>query len=211
MTALIIVDVQRDFLPGGALPVPEGDAIIPVLNRIQTRYPLVALTQDWHPPDHLSFASQHPGKQPLDRIELDGLEQVLWPDHCVWDTPGAALADGLNTGPAAAIFRKGMDRRVDSYSAFFDNGRRHQTGLADWLRGLGVSEVHVAGLAADYCVACTARDAAELGFQVALLEDATRPISAEGFARIAAELRQRGVRIGPSETLAPHADDRPSR
>ena len=203
MTALIIVDVQRDFLPGGALPVPEGDAVIPVLNRLQARYPLVALTQDWHPPNHLSFASQHPGRKPLDRIELDGLEQVLWPDHCVWNSPGAALADALDTGRAAAIFRKGMDRRVDSYSGFFDNGRRRKTGLAEWLRGLGVTEVHVAGLAADYCVAATARDAAELGFRVAILEDATRPISAAGFAQIADELRQRGVRIGPSDTLRP--------
>jgi nicotinamidase/pyrazinamidase len=203
MTALIIVDVQRDFLPGGALPVPEGDAVIPVLNRLQARYPLVALTQDWHPPDHLSFASQHPGRKPLDRIELDGLEQVLWPDHCVWNSPGAALADALDTGRAAAIFRKGMDRRVDSYSGFFDNGRRRKTGLAEWLRGLGVTEVHVAGLAADYCVAATARDAAELGFRVAILEDATRPISAAGFAQIADELRRRGVRIGPSDALRP--------
>lgn len=203
MTALIIVDVQRDFLPGGALPVPEGDAVIPVLNRIQARYPLVTLTQDWHPPDHLSFASQHPDRKPLERIELDGLEQVLWPDHCVWNSPGAALADALDTGHAAAIFRKGLDRRVDSYSGFFDNGRRRKTGLAEWLRGLGVDEVHVAGLAADYCVAYTARDAAELGFRVAILEDATRPISAAGFAQIAAELRQRGVRLGPSDALRP--------
>ncbi len=204
MTALIIVDVQRDFLPGGPLPVPEGDAVIPVLNRIQGRYRLVALTQDWHPPGHLSFAANHPGRKPLERIELDGLEQVLWPVHCVWNSPGAALADTLDTGPAAAIFRKGMDPRVDSYSGFFDNGRQHKTGLAEWLRAMGVAEVHVAGLAADYCVASTARDAVELGFRVAILEDATRPISASGFAQLAAELRRRGVRIGPSETLSPH-------
>ncbi len=201
MKALIIVDVQRDFLPGGALPVPEGDAVIPVLNRIQARYPLVALTQDWHPPDHLSFASQYPGHRPFDRIQLEGLDQVLWPDHCVWNSPGAALAETLDTGRAAAIFRKGMDRRVDSYSGFFDNGRRRKTGLAEWLRGLGVTEVHVGGLAADYCVAYTARDAAELGFDVVVLEDATRPISAQGFEQIAAELRQRGVRIAPSDAV----------
>ena len=201
MTALIIVDVQRDFLPGGALPVPEGDAIIPRLNCLQPHYPLVALTQDWHPPEHLSFAANHPGCRPLEVVELDGLAQVLWPVHCVWNSPGAALAEGLDTGRAAAIFRKGMDARVDSYSGFFDNGRRRKTGLGDWLRGLGVDEVHVAGLAADYCVAYTARDAAELGFRAAIVEDATRPISAEGFARIAAELRQRGVRIEPSARL----------
>ncbi len=201
MTALIIVDVQRDFLPGGALPVPAGDTILPLLNRLQRHYPLVALTQDWHPPGHLSFAANHPGRRPLEVVQLDGLAQVLWPVHCVWDSPGAALAEGLDTGRAAAIFRKGMDVRVDSYSGFFDNGRRRKTGLGDWLRGLGVDEVHVAGLAADYCVACTARDAADLGFRVAIIEDATRPISAEDFARIAAELRPHGVRIEPSARL----------
>jgi nicotinamidase/pyrazinamidase len=203
MTALIIVDVQRDFLPGGALAVPEGDAIIPVLNRLQARYPVVALTQDWHPPDHLSFASNHPGRRPLEVIDLDGIQQVLWPDHCVWNTPGAALADALDTARAAAIFRKGMDRRVDSYSGFFDNGRRHKTGLAEWLRALGVTEVHVAGLAADYCVAYTAADACELGFRTVIVEDATRPISAEGFARLGDPLRARGVRIEPSTRLEP--------
>jgi nicotinamidase/pyrazinamidase len=203
MTALIIVDVQRDFLPGGALAVPEGDAIIPVLNRLQARYPVVALTQDWHPPDHLSFASNHPGRRPLEVIDLDGIQQVLWPDHCVWNTPGAALADALDTARAAAIFRKGMDRRVDSYSGFFDNGRRHKTGLAEWLRALGVTEVHVAGLAADYCVAYTAADACELGFRTVIVEDATRPISAEGFARLGDQLRARGVRIEPSTRLEP--------
>lgn len=201
MTALIIVDVQRDFLPGGALAVPEGDAIIPVLNRIQAHYNVVALTQDWHPPNHLSFASNHPGRKPLEVIELGGLPQVLWPDHCVWNTPGAAVADALDTGRAAAIFRKGMDPRVDSYSGFFDNGRRHKTGLAEWLRGLGVTEVHVAGLAADYCVAWTAMDACDLGFRTVIVEDATRPISAEGFMRMKEDLRARGIRVEPSRQL----------
>lgn len=203
MKALIIVDVQRDFLPGGALPVPEGDRIVPVINRLQPHYELVVLTQDWHPPTHLSFASNHPGRRPFETIELDGLQQVLWPDHCVWGTPGAGFADALDTTRAAAIFRKGMDPRVDSYSGFFDNGRKHKTGLGDWLRGMGVTEVHVVGLAADYCVAYTARDAAELGFKTVIIEDATRPISPPGFARMAEDLRKCGVRIEPSAQLVP--------
>lgn len=201
MTALVIVDVQRDFVPGGRLPVPRGDEIIPVINRIQSRYPLVVLTQDWHPPNHLSFASNHPGRQPFERMELDGLEQVLWPDHCVWNSAGAAFDERLETARAAAIFRKGMDPRVDSYSGFFDNGRRRRTGLAEWLRGMGVRSVHVVGLAADYCVAWTARDAAELGFQTAVLTDATMALSAADFERVAAELRQRGVVVEPSDRV----------
>ncbi len=201
MKALLIVDVQVDFLPGGALPVPHGDVIVPVINRIQRLYPLVAATQDWHPPGHLSFASSHPGRKPFDVIMLNGAEQVLWPDHCVWDTPGANFAPGLETGHIAAIFRKGMDPNVDSYSGFFDNGRRRKTGLAEWLRGMGVSEVHVAGLAADYCVAYTARDAAMLGFKVTILLDATRPISKPGFERVATELAGIGVRIVPSNEV----------
>jgi nicotinamidase/pyrazinamidase len=195
MTALLIVDVQHDFLPGGALPVPDGHAILPVINRIQARYDLVAVTQDWHPPDHLSFASQHRGLKPLDTVELDGSQQVLWPDHCVWNSPGAALAPELDCARVSAIFRKGMDRRIDSYSAFFDNGRQRKTGLAEWLRAHNVRHVHVAGLAADFCVAYTARDAADLGFQTAILEDATRPISNDGFAEIATDLRARGVTL----------------
>lgn len=201
MKALIIVDVQRDFLPGGALPVPAGDEIIPVINRLQQHYKLIVLTQDWHPPNHLSFASNHPGRRAFDVIELDGLQQVLWPDHCVWGMPGAAFAEQLDTTRAAAIFRKGMDPRVDSYSAFFDNGRRHKTGLGDWLHGVGATEVHVVGLAADYCVAYTARDAAELGFNPVIIEDATRPISSAEFARVAEQLRHCGVQIVPSTRL----------
>ncbi len=195
MRALIIVDVQRDFLPGGALPVPEGDMVVPVINRLQTQYELIALTQDWHPPNHMSFASNHPGRRTFDVIELNGLQQVLWPEHCVWNTLGAGFADQLDTSRAAAVFRKGMDPHVDSYSGFFDNGRRHKTGLSDWLHGMGVTEVHVVGLAADYCVAYTARDAAELGFKTVIIEDATRAISPAGFAQIAEELRSKGVRI----------------
>lgn len=201
MKALVIIDVQHDFLPGGRLAVPEGDAVVPVINRIQPHYELIALTQDWHPADHLSFASQHPGRSPLDRIDLDGIEQVLWPDHCVWDTPGAAFPPDLDFARASAVFRKGMDRRVDSYSGIFDNGHRRKTGLADWLRGMGVDEVHVAGLAADYCVTFTARDAVALGFRTVIIEDATRPISPADFATAATDLRKQGVMIAPSNDL----------
>ncbi len=195
MKALILVDIQNDFLPGGKLAVEGGDAIIPVVNALIPRYPLVAATQDWHPPDHLSFASRHEGRHPFDKIRLDGLEQILWPDHCVQGSRGAEFPETLKTEPAAAIFRKGMDPRVDSYSAFFDNGRRHRTGLAEWLRGMEVDEVHVAGLAAEVCVAYTARDAAELGFATTIIEDGTRALSAAEFARVRAELTARGVRF----------------
>lgn len=203
MKALILVDIQNDFLPGGALAVPDGDAIIPVVNKLIQRYPLVAATQDWHPPGHLSFASSHPGKRPFETIELDGVEQTLWPDHCQWGSLGAAFADGLQLGRVSAIFRKGMDRQVDSYSGFFDNQRRRKTGLAEWLRAMEVDEIHIAGLAAEICVAYTARDAAELGFKVAIAEDATRPLDPKDFARCAVELRASGIRVAPGREIAP--------
>ncbi len=201
MKALILVDVQRDFMPGGSLPVENGDRILPVINRSLTRYPLVAVTQDWHPPGHLSFASSHKGRAPMDVIDLDGLEQVLWPDHCIQGTEGAGFPDELNLNPVTAIFRKGMDREVDSYSAFFDNGHRHKTGLAEWLKAMGVDTVHIAGLAAEVCVAYTARDAVEAGFGVAVVEDGTRPLSEEAFEKVKAELGARGVRFAPADEL----------
>lgn len=201
ITALILVDVQRDFLPGGRLAVEGGDAILPVLNHLVSRYPIVVATQDWHPQTHLSFASNHPGKQPFDKIQLDGIDQTLWPDHCTWGSEGAAFAPELDMGPVAAIFRKGMDPRVDSYSAFFDNGRRHKTGLAEWLRAMGVEAVHIGGLAAEICVAYTARDAAEQHFKVAIIEDATRPLSQSDFDHACEDLRRKGVTIAPAREL----------
>ncbi len=201
MKALVLVDLQRDFLPGGRLPVEQGDAILPLLNELIPRYPLVVATQDWHPPGHLSFASSHEDKKPLETIELDGLAQTLWPDHCTWGSEGAEFPAALQLKRARAIFRKGMDRRVDSYSGFFDNGRRHRTGLAEWLRAMDVDTVHVAGLAAEICVTYTARDAAELGFETAVLEDGTRALSEEDFAEAAEDLRARGVRVAPSREL----------
>jgi len=201
MKALIIVDAQRDFMPGGNLPVEGGDAIIPVINELIRKFPLAAVTQDWHPPGHLSFASSHEGRQPFDTIDLDGIEQTLWPDHCVWGTPGAEFPDALNLDPARAIFRKGMDLRVDSYSGFFDNGRRRKTGLAEWLRAMEADSVAVVGLAAEICVAYTARDAAELGFDTTVVEDGTRALSEEAFANAADDLRSKGAKLLPSSRL----------
>ena len=183
MRALLLIDIQNDFMPGGRLPVPRGDAIIGPVNRIIGGYPLVAASQDWHPAGHESFASAHPGKQPFDIINLHGLEQVLWPEHCIAGSSGAAFHPGLDTAPIAAVFRKGMDKHTDSYSAFYDNGRRRSTRLADYLCAHGVTDIDVAGLAADFCVYFSIADALAEGFRVRLLEHATRAIDAEGFAK----------------------------
>ncbi len=196
-TALIVVDVQVDFLPGGPLAVPDGDAVVPVINGLMDGYDLVVATQDWHPPTHGSFATNHPGRRPGDRVDLHGLEQVLWPTHCVRGTPGADLAAGLCPDRIEAIFRKGTDPAVDSYSGLFDNGRRRPTGLADYLRGRGVRSVAVCGLATDYCVKATALDAAAGGFAVTLLADACRGVDLRpgDVAAAVEQLRQAGVRV----------------
>ncbi len=152
MKTLILIDIQNDFLPGGALAVPSGDHVIPVINRLQPQFELVVATQDWHPPDHGSFAANHPGRQVGDVIDLDGLQQILWPVHCVQNTHGAELAADLNTARVAKVFRKGTDSRIDSYSGFFDNGHRKTTGLGEFLKQQAVDEVYIAGLATDYCV-----------------------------------------------------------
>lgn len=182
MRALIIVDVQYDFLPGGALAVPNGDEVIGVINRIQGDYELVVATQDWHPEGHHSFASAHEGKRPFDIIDLEGLEQVLWPDHCVQGTDGAQLSEQLTTHRIEAIFRKGTAPNIDSYSGFFDNGKRKNTGLAGYLRDRGVTSIAVCGLAADYCVYFTAMDALQLGFDTAIIESAVRAIDPATYA-----------------------------
>ena len=158
--ALIIVDLQNDFLPGGALAVPRGDEIVEVINRAQTLFELVVATQDWHPANHISFAVNHPGRRPGDVVEVAGLAQALWPVHCVQNTPGAALSSQLDTRRIARVFHKGTDPGVDSYSAFFDNAARQGTGLAEYLRAAGVGQVFLAGLATEFCVAFTARFAA---------------------------------------------------
>lgn len=177
MKALILVDLQNDFLPGGALAVPHGDEVIPLANRLQPAFPLVVATQDWHPPDHGSFVANHPGKQAFEQIDLHGLPQTLWPVHCVQYTPGAELAPALRRERIARIFPKGTDPQIDSYSGFFDNGHRKSTGLGDWLKDRGVAEVFVCGLATDYCVQFTALDAASLGFRTRLVEDASRGVN----------------------------------
>ncbi|GAB3823762.1 bifunctional nicotinamidase/pyrazinamidase [Hymenobacter jeollabukensis] len=201
MKALLLIDIQNDFVPGGALAVPGGADIIPLVNRLQPQFDLVVATQDWHPAGHLSFASSHPGRQVFDRIELYGLAQVLWPDHCVQGTTGAELHPDLDQHRIEAIFRKGMAREIDSYSGFFDNGHRRSTGLAAYLRGREVTEVYLAGLAADYCVFYSAKDARGQGFDTFIIEDATRAISPEGFEQAKAELHQLGGHLVHSREL----------
>jgi len=195
MQALIIVDIQYDFLPGGALAVPRGDEIIPVVNRTQQDYGLVVATQDWHPAGHKSFASAHAGRHPFDVIDLEGLEQVLWPDHCVQGTNGANLSQLLDTRRVEAIFRKGMAPAIDSYSGFFDNGKRKNTGLAGYLRDRNVTAVSICGLAADYCVYFTAMDALQLGFETTILVDAVRAIDDAAYASKREAFAQRGGKL----------------
>jgi nicotinamidase/pyrazinamidase len=201
--ALILIDLQNDFLPGGALPVPEGNLVIPVVNCLQPQFDLVVATQDWHPPDHGSFAANHPGRRPGEIIELAGLSQILWPVHCVQGTPGAELAPGLEIANIARVFQKGIDPSIDSYSGFYDNGRRRSTGLGEWLKAQGVQEIYVAGLATDYCVRFTALDARRLGFATFLIEDACRGVELKpgDVAQAIDEMRQAGVMTIPSHHL----------
>ena len=177
MKTLLLVDIQNDFLPGGALAVPDGDKILPVVNALLPRYDLIVATQDWHPPDHGSFAANHPGRALFDQAQLDGLPQTLWPVHCVQNTGGALFAPALDTRRIVRVFPKGINPRVDSYSGFFDNGHRAATGLAEWLRAQGVRELSVCGLAADYCVKFTVLDALREGFRVTLLAAACRGVN----------------------------------
>ncbi len=176
MNALFLVDLQNDFLPGGPLAVPAADEVIPVANRLMEHFDLVIAAQDWHPPGHESFASSHEGRRPGDVIELHGLQQVLWPDHCVRETPGAELAGGLHVERIDKIIRKGTDPQVDSYSGFFDNAHRRATGLADFLRERGAGELYIMGLATDYCVKFTALDARQLGLTTYVIEDGCRGV-----------------------------------
>ena len=203
MKALILVDLQNDFLPGGALGVPEGDNVIPVVNKLLAVFPLVVATQDWHPANHGSFASNHPGKQVFEQIELSGLPQTLWPVHCVQNTQGAALAVSLKRDRIARIFQKGTDPGIDSYSGLFDNGRRKSTGLGEWLKESGVTEVFVCGLATDYCVKFTALDAAQFGFKTSLIQDASRGVNlrSDDVKNAIAEMRRVGVSVVQSDAI----------
>ncbi len=175
--ALILVDLQNDFVPGGALAVAEGDAVIPIANRVQQAFDLIVASRDWHPRDHGSFAANHPGRNVGDMIDLHGLPQILWPVHCVQNTSGADFVPGLDISRIDRVFLKGTDKEIDSYSAFFDNGHRKSTGMGDYLKERGVRDVYVCGLATDYCVKFTALDARQLGLNVHLIEDASRGVN----------------------------------
>ena len=195
--ALILVDLQNDFLPGGALEVPGGDEVIPIANRLMDDFETIAATQDWHPAGHGSFAANHPGKELFEEIELNGLPQTLWPIHCVQGTPGAGFAPGLEADRFTRVFQKGTNADIDSYSGFYDNGHRQSTGLAEWLRGQGVKRVTVCGLATDYCVKFTALDALAEGFEVTLHLPGCRGVDlAPGDVEAAIEeMRANGVTI----------------
>ena len=197
MEALLVVDVQNDFCTGGALAVPGGEAVVPGINRLWDRHACKVLTQDWHPPGHASFASSHAGKQPFDTGRLDYGEQVLWPDHCVQGTSGAAFHPELRTDGADLVLRKGFRPGIDSYSAFFENDRTTPTGLAGYLRERGVERVVLTGLATDFCVGFSALDALASGFETVVLEDLCRGLDMEGsLARMLDDIRSRGGRIG---------------
>jgi len=195
--ALIIVDVQNDFMPGGALPTHHGEQIVPVINALQPRFDIVVATQDWHPPNHGSFASNHPGKKPGDVVDLNGLQQILWPDHCVQGSKGADLHDDLDTLRIMKVAQKGTDPGIDSYSTFYDNGRRKSTGLEKYLRENEVTDVYIGGLATDYCVLWSARDAVNLGFQTHVIRDACRGVDLKpgDIDRAFNEMRDAGVDV----------------
>ena len=193
-TVLIIVDAQYGFMPGGGLAVADGDAVVPVINRIAPRFANVVLTQDWHPADHISFAANHPGRAPFENLTLPYGEQVLWPTHCVQGTRDAALHDDLRVPQAQLIIRKGFHRDVDSYSAFMEADRRTSTGLAAYLKARGISKLYLCGLATDYCVAWSALDARAAGFEATVIEDACRAIDLNGsLARAWADMAAAGV------------------
>ena len=199
---LLVVDVQNDFCPGGALAVPEGDSVVPVINRIAPAFGQVVLAQDWHPPGHQSFASSHPGRQPFETIEVAYGSQTLWPDHCVQGTPGADFHADLETARAGMIIRKGFRAEIDSYSAFFENDHRTATGLSGYLRDRGLGRAFICGLAADYCVAFSAVDAAKQGLEVVVIEDACRGIDLEGSMATAKDAMTRaGVRFIDSSAI----------
>ncbi|MDH4140736.1 MAG: bifunctional nicotinamidase/pyrazinamidase [Coriobacteriia bacterium] len=204
MDALLLVDIQNDFMPTGALPVSDGDAVVPVAHALMPSFELIVATQDWHPADHASFASNHPGTQPGDVVDLDGIDQVLWPDHCVQDSPGASFHSGMDIGPVGHVVRKGTDPRIDSYSAFFDNLHLKETGLVDFLREQGVSRVYLVGLATDYCVKFTALDGVQAGFEVVVVADGVRAVdlSPGDGERAIEEARSAGCTIVVSADVA---------
>lgn len=206
MEALILVDIQHDFLPGGALAVTDGDAVIPIANQLQSHFDLVVATQDFHPENHQSFAANHPGKQIGNVIQLNGLDQVLWPNHCVQGSSGVEFASDLQMDKVAKVFPKGTDPEIDSYSGFFDNGHRKATGLGDYLKEHGVNRVVVVGLATDYCVKFTALDAKKLGFDTMVVPEATRAVNLQpqDFEKAIDEIATAGVKIISPEDVLNH-------
>ncbi|HHP7242632.1 MAG TPA: bifunctional nicotinamidase/pyrazinamidase [Cyclobacteriaceae bacterium] len=198
MEALIIVDVQYDFMPGGALAAQEGDVVVPVINSLMKNYELIVATQDWHPPDHKSFASNHGGKNIGDFIKLKGMEQILWPDHCIQNTWGAELHADLDQQLIKKIFKKGIDPVIDSYSGFFDNGHLKSTGMGEYLEAEGVDTIHVVGLATDYCVKFTVMDACKkFNFKVQVIKDATKAVNLKptDFEEALEEMKNAGAEI----------------
>lgn len=201
MRALLLIDIQNDFIPGGTLAVPGGNEIISLANDLQQIFDLVVATQDWHPVDHTSFSRNHEGTANFGVIDVNGLQQVLWPNHCVQGTKGAEFSPELNMNKVEAIFRKGTDSEIDSYSGFYDNGHRKTTGLANYLKGKNVTEVYIAGLAADYCVYYTVKDALYEGFKTYIIEDAVRAINIEDFEKAKMDIRNKGGTIINSTKL----------
>ena len=203
MRAIILVDIQNDFCPGGALPVKEGDAVVNVANQVMSQFELVVATQDWHPSDHKSFASQHPGLNVGEQFTLGDLPQIAWPDHCVQGTTGAEFHPKLDVESVHQVFQKGTDTEIDSYSGFFDNGHKRATGMGDFLLDQGVQEVYVLGLATDYCVKFTALDAIDLGLKTNLIVDGCRGVDLKAGDVDAAilEMKSSGVVVMSSEEL----------
>lgn len=203
MKALVLVDIQNDFLPGGALAVPDGDKVIPVANAVQSKFELVVASRDWHPRNHGSFAANHVGKKPGEMTVLSGLDQILWPVHCVQNSKGAEIADKLNVGRVERYFMKGTHPEVDSYSAFFDNARKCDTGLGTYLKQKSVTEVYLLGLATDYCVKFSALDAHSLGFKTYLIEDGCRGVNLQpgDTEKAIAEMKQAGITVISSREL----------
>jgi nicotinamidase/pyrazinamidase len=203
MKALILVDIQNDFLPGGSLAVADGNEVIPVVNKIMTHFDLVVATQDWHPVNHGSFAANHHEKNPGEVIDLHGLTQVLWPVHCVQGSAGANFSSELDIRYIRKVFPKGTDENIDSYSGFFDNGHRKSTGLADYLKDCGVTQVYISGIATDYCVKFTALDAITCGFETYLITDAVRGVNLQpqDSENAIKDMKQAGVKALSSEEL----------